>query len=206
MGALAVRMMDEAEFAALFSDSDVGAEPPFGSLYGLPVLLDRSLAHAGPLILRGGSHEEALELALRSAGLAETARSRWLQANSLALAAEFALVLGRPTQAEEICLRTLPIARQIGDRQRIAYLLTLLAWTAAELGQPRRAGRLWAAIETEGADRPFGQWEAERESYRTHVDVAAGPEFERGLHEGRTLTFDEAIESALAGDQGSGAI
>jgi Ala-tRNA(Pro) deacylase len=62
MGALAVRMMEEGEFAALFSDSDVGAEPPFGSLYGLPVLLDRSLAHAGPLILRGGSHEEALEL------------------------------------------------------------------------------------------------------------------------------------------------
>ena len=62
MDALAVRIMDESEFAALFSDSDVGAEPPFGSLYGLPVLLDRSLAHAGPLILRGGSHEEALEM------------------------------------------------------------------------------------------------------------------------------------------------
>jgi Ala-tRNA(Pro) deacylase len=62
MGALAVRLMGESEFATLFSDSDVGAEPPFGSLYGLPVLMDRSLAHAGPLILRGGSHEEALEL------------------------------------------------------------------------------------------------------------------------------------------------
>jgi Ala-tRNA(Pro) deacylase len=62
MGALSVRIMGESEFASLFSDSDLGAEPPFGSLYGLPVLMDRSLAHAGPLILRGGSHEEALEL------------------------------------------------------------------------------------------------------------------------------------------------
>ena len=62
LGALAVRIMSEPEFASLFTDSDVGAEPPFGSLYGLPVLLDRSLAHAGPLILRGGSHEEAIEV------------------------------------------------------------------------------------------------------------------------------------------------
>jgi predicted ATPase/class 3 adenylate cyclase len=145
-----------------------------------------------------GRQEEALDMAIRSADLAGTARSRWLQINSLALAGEFALMMGRSAQAKEICLDGLLIARQIGDRQRIAYLLTRLAWAAAELGEPGRAGRIWAAIEVEGAARPFGQWEAERETYRAHVFVAAGPEFERGLLEGRTLTFDEAVESALA--------
>ncbi len=132
-----------------------------------------------------GRQVHALDLAVRSADLAGIARSRWLQVNSLALAGEFALMLDRPAQAEDLCLSGLPIARQIGDRQRIAYLLTLLAWAAAELGQPERAGRIWAAIEVEGADRPFGQWEAERETYRGHVFAAAGPEFERGLLEGR---------------------
>ena len=145
-----------------------------------------------------GRREDALDLAIRSAELAGTARSRWQQANSLALAGEVALTVGRPSQAQELCLSGLPIARQIGDRQRIAYLLTLLAWAATELGQPERAGRIWAAIEAEGADRPFGQWEAERDEYRAHVFAAAGPEFERGLLEGRSLTFEEAVESALA--------
>jgi Ala-tRNA(Pro) deacylase len=62
LGALSVRIMTEGEFASLFADSDVGAEPPLGSLYGLPVVMDRSLAHAGPLVFRGGSHEDALEV------------------------------------------------------------------------------------------------------------------------------------------------
>lgn len=62
LGAMSVRMMPEAEFAPLFSESDVGAEPPFGSLYDLPVVVDRRLARPGPLILRAGSHEDAIEL------------------------------------------------------------------------------------------------------------------------------------------------
>jgi tetratricopeptide (TPR) repeat protein len=147
-----------------------------------------------------GRQEEALDLAVRSADLAGIARSRWLQSNSLSMAGQMALEMGRLSQAEEICLGALEIARQIGDRQRIAYLLTLLAWAAADRGNGERAGRLWGAIEAEGADRPFGQWEAERETYRRHVFAADGPEFERGLLEGRSLTLDEAIDSALASE------
>jgi Ala-tRNA(Pro) deacylase len=74
LGALAVRIMTESEFASLFTDSDVGAEPPFGSLYGLPVIMDRSLAHPGPLILRGGSHEEALEISYEDFARIESPR------------------------------------------------------------------------------------------------------------------------------------
>ena len=60
--ALSVRLMNEAEFAPIFTGCDAGAEPPFGSLYGLPVLVDFRLASSGPVILRGGSHEDALEI------------------------------------------------------------------------------------------------------------------------------------------------
>jgi Ala-tRNA(Pro) deacylase len=62
LGAKAVRLMQENEFANLFGDCELGAEPPLGSLYGLPVVVDRSLARSVPLIFRAGSHEEALEM------------------------------------------------------------------------------------------------------------------------------------------------
>jgi Ala-tRNA(Pro) deacylase len=58
-----VRILHESEFLDLFPDCEVGGEPPFGSLYGLPVVMDGILARAGaPLILRAGSHDEALEM------------------------------------------------------------------------------------------------------------------------------------------------
>ncbi|HEV8403585.1 MAG TPA: adenylate/guanylate cyclase domain-containing protein [Candidatus Limnocylindrales bacterium] len=170
---------------------------------GSPWAESQTLSLLANLAWHDGRREEALDLAVHSAELAGIARSRWLQANSLAVAGQMALEMGRLSQSESLCFDGLLIARQIGDRQRIAYLLTLLAWAAADGGHGERAGRLWGAIESEGADRPFGQWEAERETYREHVFAAAGPEFERGLLEGRSLTLDEAVESALAPREGS---
>lgn len=57
------RLLDEREFAPLFPDCEVGAEPPFGKLYGLPVIMDRSLETAPRLLFRAGSHTESLEMA-----------------------------------------------------------------------------------------------------------------------------------------------
>jgi Ala-tRNA(Pro) deacylase len=63
LGAERVRILHESEFLDLFTECEPGAEPPFGALYGLPVVMDRSLAHSsGPLVFRAGSHEEALEM------------------------------------------------------------------------------------------------------------------------------------------------
>jgi len=63
LGVERVRIMHESEFLDLFSGCEVGAEPPFGALYGLPVVMDRKLAHARePIVFRAGSHEEALEM------------------------------------------------------------------------------------------------------------------------------------------------
>ena len=136
-------------------------------------------------------------MAIRSAELAAGVRSRWTQSHSLLVAGEFALDMGRPSQAQQICIEGLAVARSIGYRQNIAFCLGLLAWAAADLGQSERAGRIWGAIEAEEANGPFGQWEAQRETFRSHALAAAGPGFERGLLEGRSLTFDEAIEEAL---------
>lgn len=62
LGVKEVRLMREPEFASLFGGCEVGAEPPLGTLYGMPVVVDRSLARSVPLIFRAGSHEDALEM------------------------------------------------------------------------------------------------------------------------------------------------
>lgn len=59
-----VRLMRESEFERFFPDCEPGAEPPFGRLFGLPVVVESSLANAGRILLRAGSHEEAIEMKL----------------------------------------------------------------------------------------------------------------------------------------------
>jgi Ala-tRNA(Pro) deacylase len=59
-----IRLAHESEFGPVFQDCEVGAEPPFGNLYGVPVLLDRRLAERERLVCRDGSHEETVELSV----------------------------------------------------------------------------------------------------------------------------------------------
>lgn len=52
----------EAEFARLFPDCDIGAMPPFGRLYGLPVYVDRVLTMGSELVFEGGTHREEVRM------------------------------------------------------------------------------------------------------------------------------------------------
>ncbi len=58
-----VRLLSEREFASIFAECETGAEPPFGRLYGLPLVVDSGLSNASQIILRAGSHRESLEIA-----------------------------------------------------------------------------------------------------------------------------------------------
>jgi len=62
MGAEAVEIADEATMARLFPDCEVGAEPAFGNLYGLPVYVDPELAAHEYITCNGGTHEEAVRI------------------------------------------------------------------------------------------------------------------------------------------------
>jgi Ala-tRNA(Pro) deacylase len=57
-----IKMAREDEFASLFPDSQVGAMPPFGNLYGLPVYVDRSLLADEEIVFNAGSHLEMLRM------------------------------------------------------------------------------------------------------------------------------------------------
>jgi Ala-tRNA(Pro) deacylase len=57
-----VTLATEEEFAPLFPDCEVGAEPAIGKAYGVPNFLDRSLLLDPYLVFRDGSHEGTLSL------------------------------------------------------------------------------------------------------------------------------------------------
>jgi len=59
-----VRRAREVEFANVFGDCDVGAMPPFGNLYGVPVYLDCTLADQPYLVFQAGSHRTTMKIAM----------------------------------------------------------------------------------------------------------------------------------------------
>jgi Ala-tRNA(Pro) deacylase len=62
LGAKEVRLAEEKEFAELFPDCEVGAMPPFGNLYGLPVFVDQDLPANDVIVFRAGTHTDTISL------------------------------------------------------------------------------------------------------------------------------------------------
>jgi Ala-tRNA(Pro) deacylase len=62
LGASEVRLAHEEEFAPAFPDCEVGAMPPFGNLYGLPVYLDEALAEDETIVVQAGTHSDTIRL------------------------------------------------------------------------------------------------------------------------------------------------
>lgn len=52
----------EEEVARLFPDDEVGAESPFGQLYGLPVLVDKILEEDDEIAFNAGTHTELIRI------------------------------------------------------------------------------------------------------------------------------------------------
>lgn len=60
-----VSFATEEEFKDLFPDCEIGAMPPFGNLYDLPVYVEPSLAEREEIAFNAGSHTEAIKMAYR---------------------------------------------------------------------------------------------------------------------------------------------
>ena len=57
-------LADERELATLFGDCALGAEPPFGNLYGMTTIMDESLQDDDYIVFQAGTHEEAVRIAM----------------------------------------------------------------------------------------------------------------------------------------------
>lgn len=58
-----VCLSKESALQTLFPDCDVGAMPPLGSLYHLPVFVDKALAEQPEIVIQAGTHTDAIKLA-----------------------------------------------------------------------------------------------------------------------------------------------
>jgi Ala-tRNA(Pro) deacylase len=61
----AVALDKEREFKSMFSDSAIGAMPPFGNLYGLPTYVDEHLAEQDYIVFEAGTHTDAIKMSYR---------------------------------------------------------------------------------------------------------------------------------------------
>jgi Ala-tRNA(Pro) deacylase len=59
-----VVLAGEDEMSKLFADCELGAEPPFGNLYGLETLMDESLEADEYIVFQAGTHEQAIRIAM----------------------------------------------------------------------------------------------------------------------------------------------
>lgn len=57
-----VRLATEDEFVAVFDDCEPGAEPPFGTLYGIPTFMDEDLRARERILCRDGSHTQTIAI------------------------------------------------------------------------------------------------------------------------------------------------
>lgn len=73
MGARVLTLAPEETFAQRFAPCEVGAEPPL-ALFGLPIFVDSRLALEPRILMRGGTHEDAIEMFTDDWLLSERAR------------------------------------------------------------------------------------------------------------------------------------
>jgi Ala-tRNA(Pro) deacylase len=63
LGAKKVAPAEEHEFANLFPDCEIGGMPPIGSLYDLPLWLDKRLISCEHVVFNAGTHTDTIKMA-----------------------------------------------------------------------------------------------------------------------------------------------
>jgi Ala-tRNA(Pro) deacylase len=61
-GATTLRLAREDELAHLYPDSEVGAMPPFGAVYGHRVFVERCLVGEPEMVFNAGTHTDAIRM------------------------------------------------------------------------------------------------------------------------------------------------
>ena len=62
LGLTHARMATEEEIGRLFPDCELGAMPPFGNLYSIPVYMDNSLAGEEIICFNAGTHRDVIHM------------------------------------------------------------------------------------------------------------------------------------------------
>ena len=65
VGAKSLSLAKEADIKERFPDVEVGAMSPFGNLYDVPVVVDRSLSERDEIVFNGGTHTDTIKMRYR---------------------------------------------------------------------------------------------------------------------------------------------
>lgn len=65
IGAHQIELAEESELARLFGDCSLGAEPPFGILYGLLTFMDKTLEEDEFITFQSGTHDKSIRMAMQ---------------------------------------------------------------------------------------------------------------------------------------------
>ncbi len=63
LGTAGVKLASEDDFRGRFPDCELGAMPPFGNLYGIPVYVDETLRRDQKIAFNAGTHRELIRMA-----------------------------------------------------------------------------------------------------------------------------------------------
>ena len=69
-----VQLVYEDELASLSPDCQLGAEPPFGSFYGMPTIMDDRLEADDFIVFQAGTHDKAMRMEMAEYLRIETPR------------------------------------------------------------------------------------------------------------------------------------
>lgn len=62
LGGREVELAHESDFKDAFPDCELGAMPPFGNLYGMPLYVDARLSGHREIVFNAGSHTDAVRM------------------------------------------------------------------------------------------------------------------------------------------------
>ncbi len=164
----------------------------------LATLEAENLRLRGDVERRAGRLDEALGFYEQSLEKARETGFAWWEKGVLAMIALTLFEQGRPQEALARAREALEVACRIGDRNGLVDGVLAVARGCADTGDVTTAGRLLGAVEAEAERAPIANWEARRRVSIEPLIAHSGLEFDAARETGRELSFDDALELALA--------
>jgi predicted ATPase/DNA-binding XRE family transcriptional regulator len=165
-------------------------------------------AHLGTILLIEGDHDRAASMMREGLALARRSGDRASAYIALYSLAQVALARGDHDGAKTLFEEGVTLSEQIKDQANLAHFLEGLAVVVGAQGEAERSARLFGAAEglLEVIGAPvYNYYHPDRALYeRTQNDVRSllgEGTFGEVWNEGRAMTFEQAVEYALADDK-----
>lgn len=177
-----------------------------GEDYGVAV----SRVYLGSVLLALGEGERAQEAFEEALAWVRPAKNPTLTLTTLYSLAQSALARDDHAEAGRLLEEAIGLSEQAGDRANLAHLLEALAVVRTHYGEAERPAVLLGAAEgllEEVGARVYNQYMPDRSLYENTAATVrfrlSEQSFEEAQERGREMNFEQAIEYALEGGEGS---